>query len=310
MTFFSIIIPTYNRAHMLSAALESVHNQTFADWECIIVDDGSTDNTKDLISNWIKQDNRFRYIYQENAERSAARNNGINNATGEYICFLDSDDYYNETRLEKLYIAINNSKIKNALFFTDISFNNNGLLQTIVQEHYCSFTESLSNKVNTLASVVIGVPQVCVSAEIIIKNQFNPNITIGEDFECWLRISENNHILYSPNQSTIIAAEHEGRSVNLKNNNSPKQQRKTLRYCFKKNHPGHKIDEKLKRKLLADSYFNSAKHFMYNRHILSAIINIIFSMLIDRKNNQIKHRMHCLYKLFIFHIPSEYLTSK
>ncbi|MDD3685586.1 MAG: glycosyltransferase family 2 protein [Bacteroidales bacterium] len=306
MPFFSIIIPTYNRAHMLSKALESVHVQTFNDWECIVVDDGSTDNTKELLQQWIKKDNRFRYIYQENAERSAARNNGINNAKGDYICFLDSDDYFNETRLEKLYIAINNSKIKNALFFTDISFNNNGLLQTIVQDHYCTFTESLSNKADTLASVVIGVPQVCITAEIIMKNLFTPNISIGEDFECWLRISENNYILYIPHQSTIIASEHDDRSVNLKNNNSPKQQRKTLRYCFKKNHPGHKIDERLKRKLLADSYFNSAKHFMFNRKFAKAFSNIFRSIWHNPSNLQLKHRIFCLFNLLIRNIPNQY----
>ena len=92
--YFSIIIPAFNRAHLISKAIDSVIAQTFEDWELIIVDDGSTDNTKDLICNYQEKDSRINYIFQKNAERSAARNNGIANAKGEYICFLDSDDYW------------------------------------------------------------------------------------------------------------------------------------------------------------------------------------------------------------------------
>jgi glycosyltransferase involved in cell wall biosynthesis len=89
--FFSIILPTYNRASFISKAIESVIDQLYNKWELIILDDGSTDNTKEIVLSF--NDDRIRYIYQENKERSAARNNGIRNAKGEYICFLDSDDY-------------------------------------------------------------------------------------------------------------------------------------------------------------------------------------------------------------------------
>lgn len=91
MLHFSVIIPTYNRASMLPKAIESVLAQTYPNWELIIVDDGSTDNTKELVANFIEKDGRIKYIYQENAERSAARNNGIKNAKGEYICFLEQN---------------------------------------------------------------------------------------------------------------------------------------------------------------------------------------------------------------------------
>ena len=80
--FFSIIIPTYNRAHLISKAIESVIAQTFENWELIIVDDGSTDETKDLILSYQNKVARIRYIYQQNAERSAARNNGIDKSKG------------------------------------------------------------------------------------------------------------------------------------------------------------------------------------------------------------------------------------
>ena len=86
---FSIIIPTYNRAAFLPKAIESVLAQTYTDWELIVVDDGSTDNTREVVAQY--NDERIIYIYQENAERSAARNNGISQAKGDFICFMDSD---------------------------------------------------------------------------------------------------------------------------------------------------------------------------------------------------------------------------
>jgi glycosyltransferase involved in cell wall biosynthesis len=103
LPFFSIIIPTYNRAHTIRRAIESVLAQTYADWELIIVDDGSTDKTAELVRSY--EDRRIRYVWQENKERSAARNHGVQLAMGEYMCFMDSDD---EILSEHLYILAQN----------------------------------------------------------------------------------------------------------------------------------------------------------------------------------------------------------
>ena len=92
--YFSIILPTYNRADFLPKTIESVISQSFTSWELIIIDDGSTDNTKILVEKYQKSQNQIRYIYQKNSERSAARNNGIKNSNGQWICFIDSDDMY------------------------------------------------------------------------------------------------------------------------------------------------------------------------------------------------------------------------
>jgi len=93
----SIIIPTYNRLSFLKEAVESVLNQTNKDFELILVDDGSTDGTKEFAAGLSK---RLRYVYQENAGPSAARNLGISEAQGEYITFLDSDDLWLENKLQ------------------------------------------------------------------------------------------------------------------------------------------------------------------------------------------------------------------
>jgi glycosyltransferase involved in cell wall biosynthesis len=98
--FFSVIIPSYNRGKVIKETIETVLSQTYPDFELIIVDDGSTDNTKDVIEEVCSSDNRVRYIYQENQERCVARNNGIKNAKGKWICFLDSDDFYKSNHLQ------------------------------------------------------------------------------------------------------------------------------------------------------------------------------------------------------------------
>ena len=90
--FFSIVIPTYNRAVLIEETLSSIQSQDFKDFEIVVVDDGSKDNTAEVVGNIGKADPRVRYIYQVNAERGAARNNGFDHAQGKYVMFFDSDD--------------------------------------------------------------------------------------------------------------------------------------------------------------------------------------------------------------------------
>lgn len=94
----SVIIPTHNRAALVTEAINSVLAQTFKDFELIVVDDGSTDNTRDALKGYA---DRIHYIYQENQRRSEARNTGIKAASGEYIAFLDDDDLWLPDKLEK-----------------------------------------------------------------------------------------------------------------------------------------------------------------------------------------------------------------
>ncbi len=96
----TVIIPTYNRAYCVGRAIESVRAQTHSNWELLLVDDGSTDNTADLIAANYGSDSRIHYIQQANAGVSAARNTGISAAQGAFIAFLDSDDVWKPWKLE------------------------------------------------------------------------------------------------------------------------------------------------------------------------------------------------------------------
>lgn len=95
MPKFSIIVPVYNVEKYIGECVESVLNQSFDDWELILIDDGSSDNSSSLCDMYAENDERIKAFHQKNAGASAARNNGLDNAGGDYIIFLDSDDYYN-----------------------------------------------------------------------------------------------------------------------------------------------------------------------------------------------------------------------
>lgn len=101
MPKISVIVPAYNCGKYLSETLDSVIAQTLVDWECIVVDDGSTDNTGEVAENYCSLDARFKCIHQENGGPSVARNNGILHSSGKYICPLDGDDLIEKTYLEK-----------------------------------------------------------------------------------------------------------------------------------------------------------------------------------------------------------------
>lgn len=117
---FSVIIPVYShkdeettnsemrhwRAREVQRAIKSIINQQFPDWELILVDDGCTDNTPEILAKFAKQDKRIRVIHQENQNRAFARNNGMDNAKGEWLCWLDCDDEYSSHYLRELDQAI------------------------------------------------------------------------------------------------------------------------------------------------------------------------------------------------------------
>ncbi len=100
MPFFSIIIPVYNTAPFLHDCLDSILNQTIQDWECICVDDGSKDDSLQILNEYQKQDNRFRVLHQENKGQSEARNLGLENVHGDFFSFVDSDDILLPNTLE------------------------------------------------------------------------------------------------------------------------------------------------------------------------------------------------------------------
>lgn len=132
----SIIIPVYNAQKYIYRCLESVRNQTYQNFECILVNDGSIDQSEKIICEFIVDDRRFKYIYQKNQGPSVARNRGIKVAEGKYLVFVDSDDYILEDYLYQLIAKIDLGYDLVCCGYTDISENGEILWNDFICESF------------------------------------------------------------------------------------------------------------------------------------------------------------------------------
>ncbi len=207
--FFSIILPTFNRSDFIETAVQSVLGQEIKDWELIIVDDGSTDNTGEIIKKYLS-DPRIKYHYQSNQERSKARNNGIDLATGKFICFLDSDDQYLPNHLSVLQQMIKENQYKPALYYTNYYVRKDG------KDKLSKGFSAIRNKgiYNILFEALLQTNSVCVSAELLIHERFPEQFILFEDNHLWLRIIAKSEMIYSKTPTNVFC-NHENRSLNI-----------------------------------------------------------------------------------------------
>lgn len=185
---FSIVIPTYNRAPRLQGAIASVLAQTLEDWELIIVDDGSTDNTAAVVASF--GDKRIKYLKNEvNMERSRSRNRGIEAAIGEYVCFLDSDDHYRSNHLAVLKEAIAQTVDKAAFFFTGHVWNFSNRIEEVKLP---LMSATALSAVEYIIQYQPATPSVCINRSVLVQHntlRFNPSLYINEDVELYVRIA-------------------------------------------------------------------------------------------------------------------------
>jgi len=215
MPFFSIILPTYNRASFLNRSIGSVLNQNFTDFELIIIDDASTDNTKEVVTAF--NDNRIRYIKNEtNIERSASRNKGIELSAGTYICFLDSDDAFRPNHLICFYDFIERENETKCLIYSGIQRNYaNGEIETVLE-----YPKSNENVIEWIIEKQLPPPSsVCIHKEILLQYKFNPHFVLNEDIELWVRITTS-YPLYHISAFTLDFYIHGGNTKFLLHNQS------------------------------------------------------------------------------------------
>lgn len=203
---FSIIIPTYNRAHTLDRAIQSVLAQTYPHYELLVVDDGSTDNTEEVVKRIT--DERVRYFKKKNEERNIARNFGICSAQGSYVCFLDSDDYLLSHHLHTaldLILKVENPEVFHLGYKVE---NEQG--QTL-QEN-----KNLSSNVSEvlIKENVLSCNAIFLRRNIAQEYQFIPSkdVITSEDWYVWLRLASRFPI-HIDNTVTSVVVEHEQRSL-------------------------------------------------------------------------------------------------
>ncbi|WP_025209156.1 glycosyltransferase [Hippea sp. KM1] len=188
----SVILPTYNREKTVSRAIESVLAQTFTDFELIIIDDGSTDNTKEIVNKF--KDERIVYVrYNENRERSAARNSGIKISRGKYIAFLDSDDEWIRDKLKKQVNLVENSKENVGVVYTGYTQVWDNLNGRKITNPFIDSVEKLEGNIyEELKKGDFVLPSsVLVKKKVFEKvGLFDEKIYAGEAWDLWVRISE------------------------------------------------------------------------------------------------------------------------
>ncbi|MFG1485247.1 glycosyltransferase family A protein [Halobacteriovorax sp. RZ-1] len=199
----SVIIPTYNRAMFLARAIDSVLRQSFQDFELIVIDDGSTDNSKQTVESY--SDSRIKYFFQENRGVSAARNLGVKKSSGKYIAFLDSDDEWKEDKLEKQLSLLDSSKHR--LCHTGELWLRDGEVVKQKKAHQKvggdMFIRSLKNCVISPSSVLL---ERTLFEEM---NGFNESFIVCEDYDLWLKITSLYEIAFLEEAFVIKHAGHD-----------------------------------------------------------------------------------------------------
>lgn len=272
--FFSIVIPTYNRAHIISRSLQSILDQSYTDWEVIVIDDASTDHTKEVVESF--KEVRFKYFRNEkNSERSVSRNRGIEISTGAYICLLDSDDYFLPNHLSSLHQTILTQTNPIAFYFVDILTERNNQWVKRVREPIKKY----GHNVPYLLQNFLVPAQVCMHSTILKKHRFDEKVLIIEDIELWLRIAAEYPVIPT-NQYTAVEVYHDNNSTARKNNVAINQL-KGLDVIFSNPMVSQHISEKLKNEAYGHRYYLMAMYYQYA----------------GEKGNMIKS----LWKSFLYH---------
>lgn len=197
---FSLIIPTYNRAHLIGRTIESCLNQTYPHFEVIVVDDGSTDNTEEVIQSI--SSNKIKYFKIQNSERGFARNFGAEKSNGNWLIFLDSDDIIYPDYLKTYYqIIVENPHL--VIFHTEFDI--------IIQKNKIPH---LTNYKSLISGNPFSCNNIAIQKSLFLQHKFNEDRTIAglEDWELWLRISTHTEIKHFPIVTSAII-QHNERSV-------------------------------------------------------------------------------------------------
>lgn len=185
----SVIIPSFNRGHLLERAIQSVLKQTYKNFELIIVNDGSTDNTRELLSNY----QHLKIIHIENQGVSQARNIGLKHAKGDWIAFLDSDDEWLANKLEKqIYFIKDHSDI--SLVHGDEIWIRNGVRVNPKLKHKKGGGDQFETSLKLCA---ISPSVALIKRELLDEfNGFNSHYPVCEDYDLWLKITQKYLIGY------------------------------------------------------------------------------------------------------------------
>jgi GT2 family glycosyltransferase len=218
----SIIVPTYNYAHFIGEALESVQSQTYSNWECIVVDDGSTDDTGIIAKQFADKDNRIKYHRQENQGLAAARNTGLANSPGVYFQFLDADDLLEPQKLERQVMFLESHPDVD-IVFSDARYFRTGHLE---ERRFSQYEENLpwvakfsghgkSVLLRLIANNIMAVNAPLLRRSVIEDvGLFEGSVRGIEDWDYWVRCANTGkHFHYDDAEGTRALVRIHGTSM-------------------------------------------------------------------------------------------------
>lgn len=192
MNLVSIIIPVYNQEKYLKETLQSVINQSYSNWECILVNDGSFDNSVVIINECLKQDNRFHFINSENKGVSNARNLALQQAKGEYVLFLDGDDLIHPEKISQVISNFQKDSDLSILFNTTSYFQDvteNKLYDIKIDVELLNFNDLL---LYWGEKIILPIHSAVIKKSLLDGIEFNTDLTAQEDWLVWLRLFQKN----------------------------------------------------------------------------------------------------------------------
>ena len=223
----SVIIPTYNRARYVRESIQSVLSQTYGDLEVIVVDDGSTDETAEVIG--AISDPRLRYLRQDHVGRSKARNYGLSVARGKYIAFLDSDDLYLPNKVELQVDYLNKHPGTGMVYTSAYCIDDVGEL--LPHKYEATASGSIYEQIAFFVPVTITLPTVMTYREIFNRvGGFDENMDRFEDTDMWRRISKCYQIEAIKDYTCKLRTHHSNSLLNQR----PEQISRALEYYSKK----------------------------------------------------------------------------
>lgn len=289
--YYSIIIPVFNRGKLIEKTLQSVLNQTFKNFEIIVVDDGSTDNTAEIVK--AIDDERVKYFYQDNSERCIARNNGIRFSKGRYLIFLDSDDFFDATYLEELQKFIHQREAQKCLIITHSRM-------VKISAEGVSSEEPEYDEIKTGEEVEYflfhptATSRMCIHREIAEEFGFDPDVLIVEDQVLTMCVASK-YPVYQFKQYLVNYTIHGDNSVGLAKNPYIKRLKGLKKLFF---HPQyHFLQKKIKKKhrnhVLAECYFNISRSYLSTGAKLKSLWPLMMSFYF-KPDYRTKEKLHML----------------
>lgn len=297
----SIIIPSFNRAALLPETLNSLLNQTYTNWECIIVDDGSTDNTKQVVNNYITKDLRFSYYSRPSSKpkgANACRNYGFKKSKGAFIQYLDSDDLLALNKL-KIQVEVFLNKTETNVVTCKYAFFKGALEKVHIKENeaYYNNFETGYNLLNAFGLNGGYFPQhvFLVKREIIeMADKWNENLYVNQDGEFFSRVLLNANTIVFANETMVYYRLDSGDNVS------------TSKFSYKNENRIYSwklINQNIYKKLNIKNtaYVKKAKEIMF-KNMFKEDAKVIYKNWFFFKNQLFKH--------YILHNPLSKVIKK